>query len=380
MRDGEITGIDYATRKPVCLRWQAGRISEASAAPKAPVDAWWIAPPLVDLQVNGYAGVDFQRDDLNAADLLKAVRGLRAAGCTRILLTLITDEWPKLVARVRRYRELRAQSGELQNAIIGWHIEGPFLSAEPGFRGAHNPDVMCDPTPAHIEELRAVTGSDPVLITVASERTGSLAAIRQAVSAGFKVSLGHTNAPLDNLREAVKAGASAFTHLGNGCPKDLDRHDNIFLRVFDTPGLTVGLIVDRIHISPMFLRLAHRVLPEERIYYTTDAMSAAGAPPGRYTIGRLELEVGADQVVRLPGKPNFAGSALRPIDGILRAAQMLNRPWHELWKHFAEIPAKYIGLRNDLGIGQPANFCLLRVNQPEEKAELKVYLDGAEVS
>jgi N-acetylglucosamine-6-phosphate deacetylase len=138
------------------------------------------------------------------------------------------------------------------------------------------------------------------------------------------------------------------------------------------------LIVDRIHISPMFMRLAHRVLPTDSIYYTTDAMSAAGAPPGRYTIGKLELEVGSDQVVRLPGKPNFAGSALRPIDGILRATQMLNRPWQEIWRHFSEIPAKYMGLSSEILPGKSADFCLMRISPGEEKAEMKIYLNGEE--
>src|SRR5262249_35277760 len=141
-------------------------------------------------------------------------------------------------------------------------------------------------------------GDDPVLLTVAPERNGALRAIELAVAHAITVSLGHTNAPTEILRRAVAAGARAFTHLGNGCPRTLDRHDNILWRVFETPGLMVSLIPDRIHVSPPFFRLAHRVLGSESIYYTTDAMSAAGSPPGSYRLGHLKLEVGADQVVR----------------------------------------------------------------------------------
>ncbi|MBM3871672.1 MAG: hypothetical protein FJ392_12030 [Verrucomicrobia bacterium] len=106
----------------------------------------------------------------------------------------------------------------------------------------------------------------------------------------------------------------------------------------------------------------HRALPLERIYYTTDAMSAAGAPPGRYTIGAIELEVGADQIVRQPGRPNFAGSALKPVDGITRAAQMLGKSWRDVWPHFSERPAELMGLPNKIAVGQPADFCLITEN------------------
>lgn len=375
MNEGEIVARHYADGRTVRLCWREGKITALEPDSGKASDPW-LAPPLVDIQINGYAGVDFQRDGQTVGTLLKATRGLRQAGCTRYALTLITDEWSRLVARLRHLRQLREQSAELKTAILGWHIEGPFLSPEPGFRGAHNPDVMCDPTPAHIDELRAVTGSDPVLITVAPERAGAPTAIRHAVAQGFKVSLGHTNTPVDALRAAMAAGATGFTHLANGCPKDLDRHDNILWRVFDNPGLTVGMIPDKIHVSPLFFRLAHRLVDSLHIYYTTDAMSAAGAPPGRYSIGQVELEVGADQVVRLPGKPNFAGSALRPIDGVFRAAQMLGRSWQQVWDFLSVNPARFIGQSHGLVVGGPADFCLMHGEDGQNLAELQVYVGG----
>ncbi|MEK7676226.1 MAG: N-acetylglucosamine-6-phosphate deacetylase [Verrucomicrobiota bacterium] len=375
MNSGERCAWHYATRQPVCVRWQAGKITHLELAGNPP-PGLWMAPPLVDLQVNGFGGIDFQQDHLTEDDLHVATRGLHQSGCGRYLLTLITDEWPKLMARLSHLRSLRSRSAWLHSAIAGWHIEGPFLSAEPGFCGAHDPAVMIDPTPAHIQELREITGSDPVLLTVAPERPGSLEAIALAVSLGIRVSLGHTNAPAAVLQQAVGAGARGFTHLGNACPKELDRQDNILWRVFETAGLTVGLIADGIHVSPAFFRLAHGVIGKESIYYTTDAMAAAGALPGRYTIGRLEVEVGADQVVRQPGKTNFAGSALRPIEGVFRAAQMLNSPWQEVWDRFARQPAEFMALPSRFEAGQPADFCLLKLAGDNQIAELQIYLGG----
>ncbi len=372
MNSGEICALHFATGQPVRLTWRDGVIAEVSPTSSEAAGKCWVAPSLVDLQVNGFGGIDFQRDGLSVDDLLSATRQLHAAGCGQFLPTLITDDWPKLTARLRHLRTLRGKSGELQRAIAGWHIEGPFLSAEPGFHGAHNPALMLDPTLAHIQELRAITGEDPLLLTIAPERKGALEAIALAVSLGIKISLGHTNASADALRQAVAAGATGFTHLGNGCPRELDRHDNIVFRVLDTPGLTVGVIPDRIHVSPQLFRLIHEARQSTGIYYTADAMSAAGAPPGRHTLGALEVEVGVDQIVRQPGKINFAGSALRPIDGIFRAAEMLGCPWQEVWNRFSTAPAKLMGLKTGLEIGKPANICRFEIGPDRGLVELNM--------
>jgi N-acetylglucosamine-6-phosphate deacetylase len=215
-----------------------------------------------------------------------------------------------------------------------------------------------------------------VLLTLAPERSNAIAAIALAVSLGMRLSLGHTNAPHKRLLQAVAAGATGFTHLGNGCPRELDRFDNILWRVLETPGLQVSLIPDGIHVSPALFRLIHRTLGSESIYYTTDAMSAAGAPPGRYKIGRLELEVGEDKTVRLPGKPNLAGSALKPIEGIFCAAEMLGSAWQDAWVRFSEAPARFMKLNFGLKVGAPADFCLVEVVPQNQLENLHVLVEG----
>ena len=392
MSSGEKIARHYETSHPVRVVWRDGVIVSVEPT-TAPTEQCWIAPALVDLQVNGFAGVDFQQDAPEAGALLGSVTALAAAGCTRFLLTLVTDDWTRLIQRLHNLRQLRENSAELRSAIAGWHIEGPFLSAEPGFRGAHDPKWMCDPTRDQIRVLRESTGSDRVLLTIAPERPGALDAIRFAVSLGFKVSLGHTNAPLEILGRAVEAGATAFTHLGNGCPRELDRHDNILWRVFDlarenartadapapptaaSREVFVSLIPDAMHVSPGLFRLAHRVLGDS-VMYVSDAMSAAGAPPGRHKLGGLELEVGADQVVRFPGGTNFAGSALRPIDGVFRAAQMLGRRWQEVWNHFSVTPARMLGIPCELVCGARADFCVLDESAREGTPRVVTYASG----
>jgi len=377
MSSGEIIAWHQQTRRPVRLTWTDGHITALVPTDVTPPSNLWLAPPLVDLQVNGFAGVDFQQDDLPADELLKAVRELRAAGCTRFLLTLVTDEWTRLMARLRHVRRLRAEMPELAAAIAGWHVEGPFLSAEPGFCGAHDASLMCDPSPEHIRQLREVTGTDPVLLTLSPERKHALAAVELAASLGIKVSLGHTNASADQLRQAIQRGASAFTHLGNGCPRELDRHDNILWRVFELEGMKVSVIPDGIHVSPALFRLMHRQLPAGAIFYVSDAMAAAGAAPGRHRLGHLELEVGEDQIVRYPGRATFAGSALRPIDGVFRATEMLGVPWQDTWTRFSKNSAALMGLNPGLNPGDPADFCLIEATPENQLLNLQVLVNGA---
>jgi N-acetylglucosamine-6-phosphate deacetylase len=376
----EVTARHYQSGEALRVTWKAGRITGLLPATQAPPRDLWIAPPLVDLQVNGFAGVDFQDDTVSVSDLERVVRGLHAAGCARFLLTLISDEWPRMISRLRRLRELRLTSPLLSRAIAGWHIEGPFLSAEPGFRGAHPPEVMCDPTPAHLQELRAAAGDELLMITLAPERLEAIAMIALARELGMIVSLGHTNAPRKRLVQAQKAGATTFTHLGNGCPRELDRAQNILWHVFETPGLKVSLIPDAIHVSPPLFRIMHKLLHTESIFYVSDAMAAADAEPGRYRIGRLEVEVGEDEIVRLPGTANYAGSALRPIDGVLRAAEMLRCTWREVWPRYSQVPASLVGLPCEIAVGAPADFCLLNVTEENRLEDLHLYLDGEQVA
>jgi N-acetylglucosamine-6-phosphate deacetylase len=193
------------------------------------------------------------------------------------------------------------------------------------------------------------------------------------------VSLGHTDATAAALSDALGAGATGFTHLGNGCPATLDRADNILWRVLDLPRLTLSLIPDRWHVSPPLFRLLHRLWPADAICYVSDAMAAAGAGPGTYRLGSLRLEVGPDQVVRLPGRPNLAGSALRPIDGVLRAAEMRRCSWQSAWDQLSTVPARFASVRHGLEVGARADFCAIEPRDDGTIGAVRVYARGERV-
>lgn len=379
---GSVVALHYATGRTVRVVWDRGRITSITPARRGSSPELWVAPALVDLQVNGFAGIDFQRDDLTADDLDAAVAGLRAAGCVRFLLTLITDDWAHLTNRLRRLCRLRARSPALRHAIAGWHLEGPFLSSVPGYHGAHDPRKMVRPTAGRIRALRRLAAGDSLLLTLAPEVPGALEAIRLAVALGFRVSLGHTNASAVQLAAAVAAGASGFTHLGNACPQQLDRHDNILWRALDLArgALRVGLIPDGIHVGPALFRLVHRLLPPEAVWYATDAMAAAGAAPGRYSLGHDWFEVGPDRVVRRPGQNQFAGSALVAIEGVRRASAMLGRSWRSVWDRFSVQPAGWMDLGAGLAAGCAADLCLLREGAGGALHLVGVVAQGEEVA
>ncbi len=369
-----ITGKHWQSGDWITVAYDKQSIVSIEPSKPSASDQVWLAPSILDLQVNGYGGIDFQQSNLTESDLLSACHALRRDGCACFFLTLITAPWNDLLENLRHLKAIRDSNPFLRSCIKGWHIEGPFLSEEPGYCGAHDTDCMEDPSPDKMMSLKKTIGEDRALLTLAPERPGSLDTIKKAVELGIRISLGHTNANASTLKKALETGAAGFTHLGNACPQQLDRHDNLVFRVLDSGPWMTGIIPDGIHVSPALFRIFHRVIPSQQIYYTTDAMSAAGAVPGRYKIKDIELEVGADQIVRQPGKSNFAGSALKPGEGITRAANMLNTNWRNIWKHFSEIPSLWMQLPNAIEIGAsqsfsvitelPGNGLNIRVNQP----------------
>ena len=293
-------------------------------------------PPsgLFDFQVNGFGGVDFQRDDLTRAQFDHAIATLRHHRTAGIFLTLITDEIDALAHRFAALEKLCAASPASATAILGYHLEGPWLSPEPGYRGAHPAAPMHAPRLAEFERLQSAAHGRIRLVTLAPEWPGSPEFIAAVTRTGVHVSLGHTNATDAHLDDAIRAGARFATHVGNGCPPELHRHANILQRLLARDELTACLIPDGVHLPPYVLKNFFRAKPPGRVLFTTDAMAGAGAPPGRYTLGPHEIDVGPDRIARQPGAPNFAGSTLTPDEGVRHVSDWLGlspTAAHALW-------------------------------------------------
>jgi N-acetylglucosamine-6-phosphate deacetylase len=299
---------------------------------------------LFDFQINGFGGVDFQRDGLTRAQFEHAVGALRRCGTSGIFATFITDEVDALSWRFEAFERRCTESPAAGSAILGYHLEGPWLSPVEGFRGAHPAAPQHAPSLAEFDRLQAAAGGRIRLVTLAPEWPGSAEFIAAITRAGVHVSLGHTNATEAQIDEAVRAGARFCTHLGNGCPLQLHRHDNIVQRLLARDELTACFIPDGIHLPRAVLKNFFRAKPAGRVLFTTDAMAGAGAPPGRYTIGSHEIEVGADGVARQPGAQNFAGSTLTPDVGVRQVADWLGLTPDEARALWSTAPAVAFGV------------------------------------
>lgn len=271
---------------------------------------------LFDFQVNGFGGVDFQSDSLSLEEMQHAVDVLHAHSMTSIFLTLITDRVDSMCRKLEGIERMRSQDRRIADTICGYHLEGPWISTEAGYHGAHPVELACKPTLKDYQSLRDAAGGNLKLITLAPEVEDCEMIIESASAEGVRISLGHTNALEEDIDKAITAGATLATHVGNAVPAQLHRHDNVIQRLLARDELICCLIPDGIHLPPAVLQNFYRAKPEGRVFFTTDCMAAAGAPPGRYTIGPHELEVGEDGIVRLPGDTRFAGSSLTLDQGV----------------------------------------------------------------
>lgn len=268
------------------------------------------SPRFFDLQVNGYAGIDFNNDDLSIEDMHLACARLRADGVDQILATVITDDPLQMERRLANIQQA-CQSDELVREVVyGIHIEGPFLNPSDGTIGAHPPQFVISPNQEVMKALLGAAKGLVRLVTLAPECDGGLALTRFLVDQGVVVSAGHCDSTRDELSAAIDEGLSMFTHVGNGCALRLDRHDNIIQRVLSlSDRIWCCFIADGIHVPPFALANYLKIAGIERSIVVTDAMAAAGLGPGSYKLGSIDVEVDDQNRALLPNSDGrLAGS------------------------------------------------------------------------
>ena len=263
-----------------------------------------------DLQVNGYGGIDFNSDGLTPEQLHRACEKLEEDGVAGILATVITAEVDVMCRRLATLHALRDRDPLAAQIIAGFHIEGPFLNETPGFRGAHAAGAIRPADAGVMRRLLDAAAGLTRIVTLAPERDRGFEVTRMLSRQGIAGSAGHTDASLDELKAAIDAGLSMFTHLGNGCPMLLPRHDNIIQRALSlSERLWLTFIADGVHVPWPALKNYLRAASLERCVVVTDAISAAGLGPGRYTLGHWDLLIGPDRVARAPDGSHLIGSA-----------------------------------------------------------------------
>ncbi len=296
-------------------------------------------PGLVDLQVNGFAGVDFGDPAVTTDDVERAIGAIGKTGVTRFLATLITSSLETFTACARTL--LRVSDA----ALAGIHMEGPYISPEDGPRGAHARAFVRSADVSDFERRLEAAEGRIRLVTLAPESSGALKLIEHLVAKGIRVAIGHTAATGAEIRDAVTAGATLSTHLGNGCAAALPRHPNLLWEQLGEDRLLASLIVDGHHLPAATVRSMVRAKTPARTILVTDATAAAGMPPGRYTIGGQLVELDASGKVAAPGAPNLAGSALTLPAAIGLGVRFTGLPLEEVVAMASSRPAEYLGLR-----------------------------------
>lgn len=263
---------------------------------------------LIDLQINGLQGVDFNASNLSGEDWDRALNALSKDGTQGFLPTLITDSVDALERKLSRLSRLCEQVAYGVQPL-GIHLEGPFLSPRAGFIGAHPLQHARTADLNVMKRLLDASCGRIRWVTLAPEQDPGAQVTRYLADAGVSVAAGHTDATLDQLKQAIDAGLGFFTHLGNACPMQLHRHDNIVHRALALhQHLRYTVIADGYHLPLWLVRSWIEQLGVGRVAIISDAISAAGLPPGCYRLGDREVRVGEDGVPRSPDGSHFVGS------------------------------------------------------------------------
>lgn len=286
-----------------------------------------LAEGYVDVQVNGYVGVDFNDPSTAAEQLKVAAQAMLADGVATAFPTIITASEDAMLRCIQNLTNAIARYDDVRQVFGGIHLEGPFLSNQPGFVGAHPQQFAGKADLGLLERLCDACGGLLKLVTLAPEvdTRGELTAY--CVSRGAVVSAGHTDASLEDLDRCIAAGLSLFTHLGNACPPQLDRHDNIVLRALArTQQLRFTVIADGHHVPGMLFSNLLRWIPLERLAVVSDAISAAGLGPGVYSLGDRSVRVGQDLAARDSSGQHFVGAATRMCEADVWLREQMQLP------------------------------------------------------
>jgi N-acetylglucosamine-6-phosphate deacetylase len=278
-------------------------------------DDVYIAPGFIDIQVNGFAGVDYNAPDAPHDEIARSMRVMFSTGVARCFPTVITGDPEKMLGALRNLAAAREALPE-GPAMEAFHVEGPHISPEDGPRGAHPQRWVRPPDLNEYKRWQEAANGNVRIVTLSPEWPEAPHYIDMLSRDGVVTSIGHTKATAAQIQDAVSAGATLSTHIGNGAHAVMSRHPNYIWEQLAEDRLNASMIVDGIHIGKAFLKVALRAKGVERSVLITDAVMPAMCKPGRYLLGEVEVELHADESVRMAGGTRLAGSSLRMDRGV----------------------------------------------------------------
>jgi N-acetylglucosamine-6-phosphate deacetylase len=345
-------------------------------------DGVFITPGWIDLQVNGFGGVDYNSAASSHQQIAQSIRAQFACGVTRFFPTVITGSPENIAAALHNLASAKESIVE-GAAMEAFHLEGPYISPEDGPRGAHPAQWVRPPDFGEFQRFQEAANDHIRLVTLSPEWPEAPRFIERIVEKGVVASIGHTKASASQIADAVSAGATLSTHLGNGADAVLPRHPNYLWEQLANDLLGASFIIDGFHLPPSFLKVALRAKGLERSLLVTDAVMPAGCPPGFYKLGEVEVELHPDGSVRLAGRSRLAGSALtmdRAISNVMRTAGLSLADAVTLATRNPARVGRVPSRQRGLNPGERADLVRFRLNEATSQITiLETFLNGRQV-
>jgi N-acetylglucosamine-6-phosphate deacetylase len=313
-----IEGIHYETSKPVSIEivnGLIGNITEIKNLRDENINLF-VAPGFIDNQINGYANVDFSGTDLTPDDIIDAARAIWKDGVTSFLPTILTNSHENLVKNFRILEAATGSDENLRKSIPGYHLEGPYISPEEGYRGCHPVKHIRKPSREEFMVYQKAAGGKILQLTVAPEIEGTIEFIRLCSNDGIVIALGHTNGSAEQIMQAVDNGARLSTHLGNGCANFIHRHKNPIWPQLADDRLTPSIIADGHHLSPEEIIVFYKVKGPDNIILTSDVTYLAGMAPGKYIFLESEVILTEEGMLLNPALNCLAGASFPLKKGV----------------------------------------------------------------
>ncbi len=348
----------------VCLTIKDGIIQEINPI-KTKSDLAYIAPGLIDLQINGFASVDYNCSSLTKDDIQKSFLALARLGYTKLFPTIITNDIHKIAEILYLFDQARKEEEIIDLMIGGFHIEGPFISPLDGPRGAHDKRYVQKPDIKALKLWQNACNHAVKIVTLSPEWE-SEAFIQFATANNICISIGHSAANEKQIAKAIKAGACASTHIGNGCAVEINRHHNVLFPQLNSDDLWSFFIGDGFHLPLVFMEMVYK-LKKEKAILTSDATKFAGMKPGIY-----HTHIGGDVVLspkgRLSLKDNpelLAGSAVSLLGAINYLYQKKFLSLAEIWSLASHNPARFLGWKQQgvIDAGYVADLSLFHIKE-----------------
>jgi N-acetylglucosamine-6-phosphate deacetylase len=357
-----IEGVSVGAAKPVAVQIEGDRIAAVRSL-HGKQNLPFISPGFLDMQVNGARYNDYHLETFSADQVGQIVTHLDSSGTTQHIATFTTSPKQRILRNLRTLLRALHNDRNLERAIPGIHIEGPFISRDDGPRGAHDPAFIRPPDIEEVKKWQEAAEGRIRLITLSPEWEGAPLFIEAVTSMGIVAAIGHTAATLEQIRDAVDAGARISTHLGNGSHPLIPRLQNYIWEQLAEDRLLAGIIADGFHLPDSVLKVFVRTKGLQRLILVSDLAHPAGCKPGIHPRGNIDVQVFADGHLGLPGTEILAGAGHLLDWDIPHFAQVTGLSLAEIIPLVTTNPARLLGLEPNYGTlqtGSPANLVLFR--------------------